>query len=86
MTEDFDLFVEDLLGEKLPKPLVIAGASKIDELLKSILQKHLLEKLTKDEDLLEGDRLLATFSSKIKLSYHRFGRQRSRNGHGLEII
>lgn len=69
MIEEFDLFVEDLLGEKMARPLIIVGASKIDELLKSILLKYLIEKPSKDEDLLEGDRPLSTFSSRMKLSY-----------------
>lgn len=68
----FDAFAEDLLGERTPRPLVIVGASKVDTLLFEILSSYLLPKRakTKDQDeLLEGDRPLATFSARIKICY-----------------
>jgi hypothetical protein len=68
-TDLFDTFVEDLLGEKLHRPLIIVGASKIDDLLFSILAKFLLpSKDLKDDDLLKGDNPISTFSSRIKLT------------------
>jgi DNA-binding MltR family transcriptional regulator len=68
--EQFDLFVEDLLGEKLARPIIIVGASKIDDLLYSILSKYLLDPHDrKNDELLKGDNPLATFSSRIKISY-----------------
>lgn len=68
-TDLFDTFVEDLLGEKLHRPLIIVGASKIDDLLYSILSKFLLaSKDIKDDDLLKGDNPISTFSSRIKLT------------------
>lgn len=69
MNEQFDSFVEDLLAEKLERPLIIVGSSKIDDLLKSILTKYFLPKASREEDLLDGDRPLATFSARIKLCY-----------------
>jgi DNA-binding MltR family transcriptional regulator len=68
----FDTFVEDLLGEKNSRPIVIIGASRIDDLLYKILNKYFLPKSSKKSDsdeLLEGDRPLATFSSRIKIAY-----------------
>lgn len=69
-TDQFDYFVEDFLGEKLDRPLIIVGASKIDDLLFSILSKFLLPpKNLKDDDLLKGDNPVSTFSARIKLTY-----------------
>jgi len=68
----FDAFAEDLLAERSPRPLVIVGASKIDNLLLEILSSHMLPKRAKAKDqdeLLEGDRPLATFSARIKMCY-----------------
>lgn len=68
--DQFDSFVEDLLGEKLPRPIIIVGASKIDDLLYNILGKYLLDPHDKKNDeLLKGDNPLTTFSSRIKISY-----------------
>jgi hypothetical protein len=72
-TDAFDLFVEDFLGEKLDRTLVIVGASKVDELLFRILLKFLVPPINpKDDDLLEGDSPISSFSSRIKLA-HRLG-------------
>lgn len=68
----FDTFAEDLLGERAARPLVIVGASKVDNLLFEILNLHLLPKRAKakeQDELLEGDRPLATFSARIKMCY-----------------
>lgn len=68
----FDAFAEDLLGERASRPLVIVGASKVDTLLCEILRSYLLPKRAKANDhdeLLEGDRPLATFSARIKICY-----------------
>jgi len=67
--EAFDAFADDLLEERSVRPLVIVGASKIDELLLELLRAHLLPKIAKARDqdeLLEGDTPLATFSARIK--------------------
>jgi len=66
----FDIFADDLLAERSARPLVIIGASKVDHLLSEILRIFLLPKIakTKDQDeLLDGDTPLATFSARIKL-------------------
>jgi DNA-binding MltR family transcriptional regulator len=68
----FDDFAEDLLEERSVRPLIIVGASKVDHLLREILSSHLLPKIAKKDEpdeLLEGDRPLSTFSSRIKLCY-----------------
>jgi len=68
----FDEFAEDLLGERTARPLIIIGASKVDNLLFQILNVYLLPKRAteKDQDeLLEGDKPLGTFSARIKICY-----------------
>lgn len=70
--EDFDGFAEDLLAERTARPLIIVGASKVDQLLFEILNLYLLPKLVKakeQDELLEGDAPLATFSARIKACY-----------------
>jgi hypothetical protein len=71
-SEMFDTFAEDLLAERASRPLVIVGASKVDNLLFEILSSYLLPKrakLREQDELLEGDRPLATFSARIKMCY-----------------
>ena len=68
----FDEFVDELLKERHARPLIIVGASKVDNLLFEILNLFLLPKRARTNDvdeLLEGDRPLATFSARIKLCY-----------------
>ena len=68
----FDDFTEEFLSENTPRTVIIVGSSKIEELLAIILKKTLLPKLARQNDqdeLLEGDNALSTFSSKIKLTY-----------------
>jgi len=70
--ESFDAFAEDLLEERNVRPLIIVGASKVDQLLFEILASYLLPKLAKDKDsdeLLEGDKPLSTFSARTKMCY-----------------
>ncbi|MBI2816294.1 MAG: hypothetical protein HYX72_05110 [Acidobacteria bacterium] len=69
-SELFDAFADDLLAERNPRPLVIIGASKVDDLLFEMLRVFLLPKIAKEKDqdeLLEGDTPLATFSARIKM-------------------
>lgn len=69
-TELFDAFAEDLQAERNARPLVIIGASKVDHLLSETLRTFLLPKIAKPKDqdeLLDGDGPLATFSVRIKL-------------------
>lgn len=66
----FDDFADGLQVERTPRSLFIIGASKIDYLLAEILRAYLLPKSTKAKDqdeLLEGDMPISTFSSRIKL-------------------
>jgi len=66
----FDSFADDLLAERSARPLVIVGASKLDDLLLEILRAFLLPKIAKANDqdeLLEGDNRLGTFSARIKM-------------------
>lgn len=68
----FDDFADDLLAERTPRTMIIVGASRVDTLLNDILAAYLLPKRAKANDqdeLLEGDRPLATFSSRIKMCY-----------------
>ena len=68
----FDEFADELLKERSDRPLIIIGTSKVDNLLFEILNLYFLPKRVKGNDsdeLLEGDRPLATFSSRIKICY-----------------
>jgi hypothetical protein len=68
--EAFDSFADELLTERSARPLVIVGAAKIDFLLMEMLRAFLLPKLSngkEQDELLEGDAPLGTFSSRIKL-------------------
>lgn len=68
----FDSFVEDLLDERNDRLVIIVGASRIDDLLYLILKKYLLPKDSKksqQDELLEGDNPIGTFSSRIKMIY-----------------
>jgi hypothetical protein len=69
-SELFDSFAEDLLAERSPRPLIIVGASKADHLLFEVLLAFLLPKTAKadaQDELLEGDTPLASFSARIKM-------------------
>lgn len=68
----FDDFADDFLAERVPRSMIIVGSAKIDTLLFEVLSAYLLPKLAKSKDqdeLLEGDRPLGTFSSRIKMCY-----------------
>ena len=68
-TDPFDIFADDLLAERNARPLVIIGASKVDHLLFEMLRNFLLPKIAKERDqdeLLDGDAPLATFSARIR--------------------
>lgn len=69
-SELFDAFADDLLAERSARPLLIVGASKVDHLLFEILRVFFLPKIAKgkeQDELLEGDTPLGTFSARIKL-------------------
>jgi hypothetical protein len=66
--ELFDTFAEDLQAERGARPLIIVAAARIDDLLLEMLRTFLLPKRGKDQDeLLEGDTPLSTFSARIKV-------------------
>lgn len=70
--ELFDAFAEDLLAERNTRPLVIVGASRVDDLLGEMLRVFLLPKRAKEKDsdeLLEGDAPLSTFSARAKICF-----------------
>lgn len=68
----FDEFAEEYLEESSERNIVIIASSKIDDYLFEILAIYFLTKIEKEknqDELLEGDRPLATFSSRIKMIY-----------------
>jgi len=68
--DQFDSFVEDFISERLERAIVIIGSSRIDELLFLILDKYLIAPIeAKNDELLNGDRPLSTFSSRIRAVY-----------------
>jgi hypothetical protein len=67
----FSSFMNEFVGES-DRAAVILGASKVEYLLGEILDKFLLPTPSANDDLLEGDSPIGTFSAKIKLC-HRLG-------------
>jgi len=70
--KEFDLFTDEYLQERTTRTTVLVGSSKIDDTIFRILSSYFLPKTTKkteNDELLEGDRPLSTFSSRIKLIY-----------------
>jgi DNA-binding MltR family transcriptional regulator len=68
--DSFDSFADDMLAERSARPLIIVGASKVDDLLAEILLIFLLPKIAKpkeQDELLEGDKPLGTFSARIRM-------------------
>ena len=60
------------MAERAPRPLIIVGAAKVDSVLFQILNSHLFPKQARageQDELLEGDRPLSTFSARIKMCY-----------------
>lgn len=66
----FDNLIDDILDEKHDRSLIILCSSVIDDQLLKILSLVLLDTVKKsEEDLLQGDNPLSTFSSRIKMIY-----------------
>jgi hypothetical protein len=68
--EQLDSFADDLRAERSARPLIIVGASRVDDLLQEILSVFLLPKIAAGkapDELLEGDTPLGTFSARIKM-------------------
>lgn len=71
----FDDFADLFQAERAPRPMFILGGAKIDSLLSEILTSYLLPKsasANQQDELLDGDSPLGTFSSRIKIC-HRLG-------------
>lgn len=66
--QDFLDFTEDFLNES-DRAAVILGAAHIDILLYQYLQKALLPTPTSQDELLDSDRALGTFSARINACY-----------------
>ena len=66
--EDFKIFAEEFRDES-DRSAVILGAAKIDYLLYQLLQNHMLPNPTGNDDLLDGDSPLSTFSARINACY-----------------
>ena len=66
--EKFDEFVEQLSTES-HRAAVVLGAAKLDQTLYFILLGYFLPTKNKDDELLEGDSPLSTFSARINLCY-----------------
>jgi hypothetical protein len=69
-SEQLDTFIDDLLAERGTRPLIIVGASKVDDILLEILRGFLLPKIARSnnqDELLEGESPLGTFSARIRM-------------------
>jgi len=66
--EGFKAFVEEFAGET-DRAAVILGAAKLDTLLYQLLGKVLVPYPSGQDDLLDGDSPLSTFSSRINAAY-----------------
>lgn len=64
----FKEFVEEFKGES-DRAAVILGAAKLDSLLMQILDRFLLPSLSSNDELLDGDSPLSTFSARINSCY-----------------
>jgi len=66
--EEFKRFAEEFKSES-DRAAVILGTSQLDLLLYQLLESYLLPCTSGKDELLEGDSPLATFSSRINISY-----------------
>lgn len=72
-TSQFDMeayrrFISEFTGES-DRAAVILGAAKLDSLLAQILDRFLMPSLSSDDELLEGDSPLSSFSARINACY-----------------
>ena len=68
LEKEFGQFIEEFSGES-DRAAVVLGAAKLDQLLYQILAKLLLPTPGNQDELLEGDGALSTFSARINLCY-----------------
>lgn len=66
--KSFESFVDEFKGET-DRAAVILGAAKLDALLGQILDRHLAPSLSSNDELLDGDSPLATFSARVNACY-----------------
>mgnify|MGYP001563931742 CR=1 FL=1 len=66
--QSFNAFMNEFVTES-DRAAVVLGAAKIDSLLCGLLDKRLLPHPASEDDLLEGDAPLATFSARIRVCY-----------------
>jgi hypothetical protein len=66
--DEFLAFVQEFVGES-DRAAVILGAAKIDTQLYQILQKVLVPQPSSGDDLLDTERPLSSFSSRINMVY-----------------
>jgi hypothetical protein len=64
----FKEFVEEF-GNESDRAAVILGAAKLDFLLLQIIRKFLLPNVSNNDELLEGDSALSTFSARVHFCY-----------------
>src|ERR1041384_5909756 len=64
----FGHFMRDFLKES-DRAAVILGAAKIDALLCAMIESALRPVTSGEDDLLEGDAPLSTFSARIRVAY-----------------
>ncbi len=64
----YQRFIEEFKNET-DRAAVILGCAKLDSMLYQILDRHLLPSLSSNDELLEGDSPLSTFSSRINACY-----------------
>jgi len=67
--EQFDEIIYEIIEERSDRALVILSSSIIDEQLFQILNTFLKASSKQQDDLLNGDNPLSTFSAKIKIIY-----------------
>jgi DNA-binding MltR family transcriptional regulator len=68
LQEDFEEFISEF-GSESDRAAVILGASKIDQLLGSLLERYFLPSPTSEDALFSNNGPLGTFSAKVDLSY-----------------
>lgn len=62
----FIAFMDEFVAET-DRAAVVLGAAKVDSMLRNLLDRFLLPHPGSEDDLLEGDAPLATFSARIRL-------------------
>ena len=66
--QDFAVFMKEFLKDS-DRAAVVLGAAKVDALLCSLLDHYLLPTPGTEDDLLDGDSPLGSFSARIKICY-----------------